>query len=67
MEVGQKVEIIDDFNGHDRHVGYGVVERVTKTQIVVRNSHGNTNKYRTKDLQVVGYAWPQVTYVIRAV
>lgn len=65
MEIGTKVEIIDDFNGHNRHVCSGVVEKITPTQVYVRNQHGNLSKFWSKNLRQVGYAWPTCTYVVR--
>jgi hypothetical protein len=63
--IGQPVEVIDGFNGHDRHVCNGNVERITKTLVIVRNEHGNECRFRLKDSLMVGYSWPMLTSQIR--
>jgi hypothetical protein len=62
---GRAVEIVDKFNGGCRVVCKGWVERVTATQIHVRNEHRNLSKFRLLDLKMVGYAWPQLTNEVR--
>jgi hypothetical protein len=63
--AGDKVEVVDRFNGSTRVVCKGVVERVTPTQYVVRNEHNNIGRYRRADMKMVGYAWPQLTHELR--
>lgn len=65
--VGDRVDIIDDFNGHSRKVVGGTVKRLTKTQVVILNDLGNESKYRLDDNRMVGYAWPSCTHAIRKV
>lgn len=62
---GTEVETVDDFNGYTTHVNFGKVVRLTQTLIIMKNEHGNEQRFRLKDLKQVGYAWPQLTNSIR--
>jgi hypothetical protein len=60
--VGDRVEVIDDYTrfaagGRARLVCKGVVERVTKCYVFVRNQHNNVVKYHA-DGRDIGYAAP---------
>ncbi len=63
FELGTKVKIIDDFNGHKRIVNHGIVERLTKTMVIVKNDLGNSSRYY-KNGQIVGYSFPIFTWII---
>lgn len=68
MNAGDKVEIYDNYQqkgGKGGHVCWGIVERVTLTQIVVRNEHGNISKFRKYDLKMVGFSSPILTNRVR--
>lgn len=65
FKTGETVEIRDTFNGNNSLVCKGKVTRLTKSQIIVTNEHGNEVKFRTKDNLQVGYAWPQLTLAVR--
>lgn len=67
FNIGDVVQIIDTFGGYNWPRGTGNVERVTKTQIHVRDSGGNLRKFRLKDHFQVGYAYPQLCLAIRAI
>jgi len=43
--IGDKVELIGTWLSVTRHINYGVVERITKCYIFVRNEHGNIVKF----------------------
>lgn len=68
---GDHVEIVDDFNGRSftacrgRVVCKGVVERLTKAQIIVRNEHGNEARFWLKNNRCVGYCFPHLTHMVR--
>lgn len=64
--IGQAVEVVDNFNGHKRHVCNANVERLTKTLIITRNQHGNEGRYYRETGRMVGYCWPYCTYMIVA-
>jgi hypothetical protein len=47
-QVGTAVETLEDcraIGGTVRRVNVGVVERFTRTQIIVRNEHGNLQRF----------------------
>jgi hypothetical protein len=64
FHVGQPVKIIETFNGRSRIVCKGIVDRITKSQIIIYNEHNNHVKFRTKDAKQVGYSWPHLCHSV---
>lgn len=70
LQIGSKVETVDTFCGHNSHVNFGVVERMTPTLVIVRNEHGNIQRHylnrKVGDLlESVGYSFPLAMHALR--
>lgn len=55
---------VDTFNGRTHYVCNGIVERVTKKYVFVRNEHKNLCKYHQGSGETIGYSFPYLTHKI---
>lgn len=66
-KVGQAVEVIDEFNGHNNVIITGSVEKVTKALVTITTCYGDTKVFRIKNSRQIGYQWPYSMQAVRLV